>query len=84
MSKLYVGNLPQDAAEHALRQLLEEHGVACGPILVKRGGYAFIDCPDQSAADKAIDKLNGECEAAARASAGVPDRGGVAARGGRG
>lgn len=61
MSKLYIGNLPQDAGEAALRQLLEDSSVACGAILVKRGGYAFVDCPDQSAADKAIDKLNGEC-----------------------
>ncbi|KAK3923407.1 Insulin-like growth factor 2 mRNA-binding protein 1 [Frankliniella fusca] len=58
MSKLYVGNLDQDVTEQALRQLLDEHGIACGSILVKRGGYAFVDCPDQSAADKAIDKLN--------------------------
>lgn len=60
MSKLYVGNLPQEAGEQALRQLLEDQGVACGSVLVKRGGYAFVDCPDQSAADKAIDKLNGK------------------------
>lgn len=69
MSKLYIGNLPQDATEAALRQLLEDSSVVCGAILVKRGGYAFVDCPDQSAADKAIDKLNGECWSARRCGA---------------
>ncbi|XP_036148291.1 insulin-like growth factor 2 mRNA-binding protein 3-A isoform X1 [Monomorium pharaonis] len=59
MSKLYVGNLPPDCNESALRQLFQEHSLACTTILVKRGGYAFVDCADQSTADRAIDKLNG-------------------------
>ncbi|KAG8223969.1 hypothetical protein J437_LFUL005582 [Ladona fulva] len=58
MSKLYVGNLPADVNEGTLRQLLLDHSVSCATILVKRGGYAFVDCPDQSMADRAIDKLN--------------------------
>lgn len=60
MSKLYVGNLPSECNEAALRQLFQEHSLACTTILVKRGGYAFVDCCDQSTADRAIDKLNGE------------------------
>ncbi|GLG98632.1 Serine-arginine protein 55 [Gryllus bimaculatus] len=59
MSKLYVGNLPADVNEAALRQLFQEHSLTCTTILIKRGGYAFVDCPDQSTADRAIDKLNG-------------------------
>ncbi|XP_033210747.1 insulin-like growth factor 2 mRNA-binding protein 1 isoform X2 [Belonocnema kinseyi] len=59
MSKLYVGNLPADCNEAALRQLFQEHTLSCTTILVKRGGYAFVDCADQSTADRAIDKLNG-------------------------
>jgi len=55
-----VGNLPQDVNEGTLRQLFDDHSISCTTILVKRGGYAFVDCPDQSSADKAIDKLNGE------------------------
>lgn len=58
MSKLYVGNLPNDISENAIRQLFYEQNLACTNILVKRGGYAFVDCPDQSSADRAIDKLN--------------------------
>lgn len=60
MSKLYIGNLPTETNENSLRQLFLEQNLSCTNILVKRGGYAFIDCPDQSSADKAIDKLNGK------------------------
>lgn len=60
MSKLYVGNLPSECNEIGLRQLFHEHNLSCTTILVKRGGYAFVDCADQSTADRAIDKLNGE------------------------
>lgn len=60
MSKLYVGNLPSDVTESSLRQLFADHNISCGAILVKRGGYAFVDCPDQNSADRAIDKLNGK------------------------
>ncbi|XP_022913707.1 insulin-like growth factor 2 mRNA-binding protein 1 isoform X3 [Onthophagus taurus] len=59
MSKLYIGNLPLETNEGTLRQLFLEHNLSCTNVLVKRGGYAFVDCPDQSSADKAIDKLNG-------------------------
>ncbi|CAG9832896.1 unnamed protein product [Diabrotica balteata] len=59
MSKLYVGNLPNEINENKLKQLFAEQNLSCTSILIKRGGYAFIDCPDQSSADRAIDKLNG-------------------------
>lgn len=60
MSKLYIGNLAAEVNEAALRQLLQENGVSnVSSVLVKRGGYAFIDCVDQSSVDKAIEKLNG-------------------------
>lgn len=60
MSKLYIGNLPTDTSENSLRQLFAEQNLSATNILVKRGGYAFVDCPDQSSADKAIDKLSGK------------------------
>ncbi|KPI96041.1 Insulin-like growth factor 2 mRNA-binding protein 2 [Papilio xuthus] len=62
MNKLYIGNLPIEADEAAVRQLFAEHNLTVADISVKRGGYAFVDFPDQSAADRAIDKLHGfEC-----------------------
>lgn len=60
MSKLYIGNLSAEANEASLRQLLQDSG--CGAVtsvLVKRGGYAFVDCPDQATVESAIEKLNG-------------------------
>ncbi|CAG0902912.1 unnamed protein product [Darwinula stevensoni] len=60
LSKLYIGNLPSDIDESDVRKLFEDHGLNVVGVLVKRAGYAFVDCPDQSAADRAIDKLNGE------------------------
>lgn len=59
MNKLYIGNLPIDADEAAVRQLFTEQNLTVADISVKRGGYAFVDFPDQSAADRAIDKLHG-------------------------
>ncbi|KAJ2954345.1 hypothetical protein O0L34_g2604 [Tuta absoluta] len=59
MNKLYIGNLPIEADEAAVRQLFMEQNLTVADISVKRGGYAFVDFPDQSAADRAIDKLHG-------------------------
>ncbi|KAF9804926.1 hypothetical protein SFRURICE_007829 [Spodoptera frugiperda] len=59
MNKLYIGNLPIEADEAAVRQLFAEQNLTVADISVKRGGYAFVDFPDQSAADRAIDKLQG-------------------------
>ncbi|XP_049825806.1 insulin-like growth factor 2 mRNA-binding protein 3-A [Aethina tumida] len=59
MNKLYIGNLPTNVDENQIKHLFDQQSLAYNNILVKRGGFAFVDCPDQSAADKAIDKLNG-------------------------
>ncbi|XP_069180466.1 insulin-like growth factor 2 mRNA-binding protein 2 isoform X3 [Procambarus clarkii] len=59
MSKLYVGNLPTDVNEGTLRQLFADQGVNTTNVLVKRGGYAFLDCTDQTGIDRAIEVLNG-------------------------
>ena len=59
MSKLYIGNLPAECNEAALRQLLTEQAINVSSVLVKRGGYAFIDCTEQATIDRAIQQLNG-------------------------
>ncbi|XP_067138509.1 insulin-like growth factor 2 mRNA-binding protein 1 isoform X2 [Centruroides vittatus] len=59
MTKLYIGNLP-DVNEVTVRDLFHEHaGVVPETVLVKKGGYAFVECPDQESAEKAIEVLNG-------------------------
>lgn len=61
MNKLYIGNLPADVNEGSLRELFHEQaGVLPKTVLVKKGGYAFVECNDQPAADKAIETLNGK------------------------
>ncbi|XP_019872893.1 insulin-like growth factor 2 mRNA-binding protein 3-A [Aethina tumida] len=59
MNKLYIGNLPMNASKAQIKKLFNKQNLSCTKIVVKRGGYAFVDCPNQSAADKAIDMLNG-------------------------
>ena len=60
LSKLYIGNLPTDVDESDVKKLFEDHGLNVVGVSVKRAGYAFVDCLDQGAADRAIDKLNGK------------------------
>ncbi|XP_013405581.1 insulin-like growth factor 2 mRNA-binding protein 3-B isoform X2 [Lingula anatina] len=62
MHKLYVGNLSREVSERTLRTLFEDQGLGVTDILVKnkpQSCYAFVDCPDQTTVDKAIDSLNG-------------------------
>lgn len=59
-NKLYIGNLPRDVNEGTLREIFEsEAGVLPNSILVKKGGYAFVECSDAASAEQAIQKLNG-------------------------
>ncbi|XP_019872871.2 insulin-like growth factor 2 mRNA-binding protein 3-A [Aethina tumida] len=59
MNKLYIGNLPANANKTQIKKLFMTQNLSCTNIVVNEGGYAFVNCPDQSAADKAIDVLNG-------------------------
>ncbi len=59
MYRAYIGNLDPRVTEETLESVFEEHGLVPSNIVVKRG-YAFVDCPDQSALDKAIENLNGK------------------------
>ncbi|KAF4531622.1 hypothetical protein B566_EDAN017655 [Ephemera danica] len=79
MSKLYIGNLPTDVSEATLRQIFQDHNLQCGSILVKRGGYAFIDCLDPHTADTAIETLNA-LVAAERCMYGCTDLGDLSGR----
>ncbi|XP_076349461.1 insulin-like growth factor 2 mRNA-binding protein 1 isoform X2 [Tachypleus tridentatus] len=60
MNQLYIGNLPVEATEESLRELFYERSkVVPKNVLVKKGGYAFVECPDEQTAKKAIELLNG-------------------------
>ncbi|XP_028674115.2 insulin-like growth factor 2 mRNA-binding protein 3 [Erpetoichthys calabaricus] len=62
MNKLYIGNLTEDASPVELESLFKEWKIPfSGQFLVKTG-YAFVDCPDENWAMKAIDKLSGKVE----------------------
>lgn len=60
MNKLYIGNLPADVNEGSIRELFHEHtGAVPKSVLVKKGGYAFVECADDETISKAIETLNG-------------------------
>ncbi|KAJ8273880.1 hypothetical protein GJAV_G00106530 [Gymnothorax javanicus] len=62
MNKLYIGNLSEEASPLELESIFEERKIpVSGPFLVKTG-YAFVDCPDEKIAMKAIDILSGKAE----------------------
>ncbi|KAG5856668.1 hypothetical protein ANANG_G00010360 [Anguilla anguilla] len=62
MNKLYIGNLSEEASSVELESIFEEWKIPISsPFLVKTG-YAFVDCPDEKCAMKAIDALSGKVE----------------------
>lgn len=59
MNKLYIGNLSENAVPADLESIFKDAKIpVSGPFLVKTG-YAFVDCPDESWALKAIEALSG-------------------------
>lgn len=59
MNKLYIGNLSENAVASDLESVFKDAKIpVSGPFLVKTG-YAFVDCPDDSWALKAIEALSG-------------------------
>ncbi|XP_071385402.1 insulin-like growth factor 2 mRNA-binding protein 3 isoform X1 [Centroberyx affinis] len=62
MNKLYIGNVSEEASAEDLETIFEQWKIPhSGPFLVKTG-YAFVDCPDEKVAMKAIDVLSGKVE----------------------
>ncbi|XP_065794839.1 insulin-like growth factor 2 mRNA-binding protein 3 isoform X3 [Muntiacus reevesi] len=62
MNKLYIGNLSENAVPSDLESVFKDAKIpVSGPFLVKTG-YAFVDCPDDSWALKAIEALSGKVE----------------------
>ncbi|HOL66185.1 MAG TPA: RNA-binding protein [bacterium] len=64
--RIYVGNLSWEMGEDELRALFEPFGKVDSATIVadkftgESRGFAFVDMPDQTEAQKAIDGLNGQ------------------------
>ena len=64
--KVYVGNLSYDTTEGTLRTLFAEYGEIESVNLItdrdtgRPKGFAFVEMAEQSAAQQAIEKLNGK------------------------
>ncbi len=62
---IYVGNLPYSVGDDELNQLFASHGsVTSARVIIDRmsgrsKGFGFVEMPDNSEAEKAIDALNG-------------------------
>lgn len=62
---IYVGNLPYKATDDDLKGLFAAHGevssarVVADRVTGQSKGFGFIEMPDRTSAQKAIDALNG-------------------------
>ncbi|XP_072507024.1 insulin-like growth factor 2 mRNA-binding protein 3 isoform X5 [Notamacropus eugenii] len=62
MNKLYIGNLSDSVSPVDLESIFNDSKIPyTGSFLVK-AGYAFVDCPDENWAMKAIETLSGKVE----------------------
>lgn len=63
---IYVGNLPFPTTEDDLRQAFEEFGAVDSATIIKdrftgkSRGFGFVEMPEQTEAEAAINNLNGE------------------------
>ncbi len=61
---IYVGNLPYNATEEQLRTMFGQHGEVTSASIIKdrdtgrSKGFGFVEMPDDSAAEQAIQALN--------------------------
>ncbi|XP_061412904.1 insulin-like growth factor 2 mRNA-binding protein 3-B isoform X2 [Lethenteron reissneri] len=63
MNKLYIGNVSESAAACDLESLFSERQLPwLGHFVLKAGGFAFVDCPDETGALRAIETLSGKVE----------------------
>ncbi len=64
--KLYVGNLPFDTSEDAIREIFAQSGAVVSVVLVRdrntgsSRGFGFVEMSSQMEAEAAIKALNGK------------------------
>ena len=65
MKNIYVGNLPYETSEDAIRDLFSNHGEVSSVRLIsdretgRLKGFGFVEMPDDSAGDAAIEAMDG-------------------------
>uniref|UniRef100_A0ABI8A6X9 Insulin-like growth factor 2 mRNA-binding protein 1 n=1 Tax=Felis catus TaxID=9685 RepID=A0ABI8A6X9_FELCA len=62
MNKLYIGNLNESVTPADLEKVFAEHKISYSGQFLVKSGYAFVDCPDEHWAMKAIETFSGKVE----------------------
>lgn len=60
MHKLYIGNLGENVTAEDLGKAFDDHKIPYSGQFLMKSGYAFVDCPDDQCAMKAIEILSGK------------------------
>lgn len=60
MHKLYIGNLGESVTAEDLGKTFDDHKIPYSGQFLMKTGYAFVDCPDDQWAMKAIETFSGE------------------------
>lgn len=59
MNKIYIGSLPQDVTHSSLCEVFGSYNIDLTNVILNQKGFAFADCKDSAAVDRAIEHLNG-------------------------
>lgn len=60
MNKLYIGNLNENVTPADLEKVFNDHKISFSGQFLVKSGYAFVDCPDEQWAMKAIETFSGK------------------------
>lgn len=60
MNKLYIGNLNENVTPADLEKVFNDHKISFSGQFLVKSGYAFVDCPDDQWAMKAIETFSGK------------------------
>lgn len=60
MHKLYIGNLGENVTAEDLGKAFDDHKIPYSGQFLMKSGYAFVDCPDDQCAMKAIETFSGK------------------------
>ncbi|XP_028931584.1 insulin-like growth factor 2 mRNA-binding protein 1 isoform X3 [Ornithorhynchus anatinus] len=62
MNKLYIGNLNEGVTAGDLERVFADHKIAYSGQFLVKSGYAFVDCPNEQWAMRAIETFSGKVE----------------------